>query len=38
MSAQENTNGYFYIHRLMRGANGSLCLARPERVEIAREF
>jgi calcineurin-like phosphoesterase family protein len=30
-----NADGYFYIHRLMRGANGGLCLAEPERVEIA---
>jgi hypothetical protein len=30
-----SVNGYFYIHQLMRGANGGLCLAQPERVEIA---
>lgn len=34
MSAGENA-GYFYIHRLMRGPSGGLCLVRPERVEIA---
>jgi hypothetical protein len=33
-----NANGYFYIHRLTRGSNGGLCLAEPERVEIAGEF
>ena len=35
MSGDENADGYFYIHRLMRGPNGSLCLAEPERIEIA---
>jgi hypothetical protein len=30
-----NTDGYFYIHKLMRDANGGLCLSQPERVEIA---
>lgn len=29
-----SSGGYFYIHRLMREPNGSLCLAEPERVEI----
>jgi hypothetical protein len=29
-----NANGYFYIHSLMRGPSGGLCLAEPERVEI----
>jgi predicted MPP superfamily phosphohydrolase len=33
-----SADGYFYVHRLMRGTNGGLCLAQPERVEIAREF
>jgi Calcineurin-like phosphoesterase len=32
-----NTDGYFYIHRLMRGPDGGLCLAEPERVEIDRD-
>jgi predicted MPP superfamily phosphohydrolase len=27
--------GYFYIHKLVRGPNGDLCLGEPERVEIA---
>ncbi|MBV9460984.1 MAG: metallophosphoesterase [Bradyrhizobium sp.] len=31
-----NGDGYFYVHRLTRGPNGGLCLAEPERVEIAR--
>ncbi|HLZ04324.1 MAG TPA: metallophosphoesterase [Bradyrhizobium sp.] len=35
MSIGENAGSHFYIHRLMRGPNGGLCLARPERVEIA---
>jgi len=30
-----NSGGYFYIHKLMRDPNGGLCLAEPERVEIA---
>ena len=30
-----NTNGYFYIHKLMRSPSGGLCLAEPERIEIA---
>ena len=35
MAIGENADSHFYIHRLMRGPNGRLCLARPERVEIA---
>ena len=35
MSVGENDKSHFYIHRLMRGPNGSLCLARPARVEFA---
>ena len=35
MSIGENACTHFYIHRLMRGPNGKLGLARPERVEIA---
>jgi Calcineurin-like phosphoesterase len=35
MSAGENGESYFYIHKLMRGPKGELCLAPPERVEIA---
>jgi hypothetical protein len=35
MRADEDKKSYFYVHRLMCGPNGSLCLARPERVEIA---
>jgi Calcineurin-like phosphoesterase len=32
-----NTDSYFYIHRLMRGPDGGLCLVEPERVETARD-
>ncbi len=32
-----NVDGYFYIHRLVRRPTGGLCLAEPERVEIARD-
>jgi hypothetical protein len=35
MSIGANCVSHFYIHRLVRGPNGSLHLARPERVEIA---
>ena len=35
MSAGEDGKSHFYIHSFMRGPNGSLCLCRPERVEIA---
>jgi predicted MPP superfamily phosphohydrolase len=35
MNAGDDANTHFYVHRLSSGPNGRLCLAEPERVEIA---
>jgi hypothetical protein len=35
MGIGDDADSHFYVHRLMRGPNGSLCLAQPERVAIA---
>ncbi|RZN30375.1 metallophosphoesterase [Bradyrhizobium sp. Leo121] len=35
MNAANDAPSYFYIHHLMSGLDGTLCLAEPEKVEIA---
>ncbi|MGY3616498.1 metallophosphoesterase family protein [Bradyrhizobium sp. USDA 10063] len=35
MNATDDAPSHFYIHRLATGQGGTLCLAEPERVEIA---
>jgi hypothetical protein len=35
MNALDDAPSYFYIHRLVSGLDGTLCLAEPEKVEIA---
>ncbi|WP_454620050.1 metallophosphoesterase family protein [Bradyrhizobium cenepequi] len=35
MNAADDAPTHFYIHRLASGSDGTLCLAEPERVEIA---
>ncbi|MCA1458387.1 metallophosphoesterase [Bradyrhizobium sp. BRP22] len=35
MNAADDAPSYFYIHRLVSGQDGRLCLAEPEKVEIA---
>jgi calcineurin-like phosphoesterase family protein len=35
MNAADDAPTHFYIHRLTGGADGTLCLAEPEKVEIA---
>jgi hypothetical protein len=35
MNAADDAPTHFYIHRLASGPDGTLCLAEPEKVEIA---